>query len=336
MTVVRLGAYSVRMRTRTIAVAAVLTAATVAVSTASFEMAPERLLAALTGSGTAAEDFIVWTLTMPRIATGMAVGSCLGIAGAVFQTLTRNPLGSPDFLGLTHGASTGALLAILFTGASITQVTGLAAAGALATGAAIWSLTRGIDPSGYRIVLVGIGMTAILTGVNGYLLTRADIFDASRAVFWLTGDLSGRDWGQAGMVATVLVLGTATAAVLGRGLEANRLGEEAAAGLGVHIGRVRVLALVTASALTAGAVSVSGPLAFVALAAPQVAWRLTAGSRSFLAAGLTGALIVTAADALAVGGIGDRELPTGVVTGVIGGAYLIWLLTVNRRKGVMS
>jgi len=337
----RLGGYSVRLRPRTalavlgclLALAAVAAWTT---STGTFELTPDRLWATLAGSGTRAEDYIVWTIRLPRLATAVCVGACLGLAGAIFQTLTRNPLGSPDILGLTQGASAGALVAIVVAGASTTVVTGSAALGALGTGLVISLLTRGGDPSGYRIVLVGIGLAAILAGVNGYLLTRSDIIDATRAVFWLTGDLNGRDWNQAATVAIVLAAGCAATVAIGRGLDAMRLGEATAIGQGAKVGPVRATALVTASVLTAGGVAVAGPLAFVALAAPHIAARLTGSSRSLLCAALVGALIVTAADAAAVHGVGDRQLPTGVVTGVVGGVYLMWLLVTQRKKGVVS
>ncbi|THV29164.1 hypothetical protein E9998_09455 [Glycomyces paridis] len=337
----RLGGYSLRLRHRTLAAVLGSLAVLVAVAlwsaaTGSTPIGIERVWNAVIGEGTKGDEFIVWTLRLPRIATGLAVGACMGLAGALFQNLTRNALGSPDILGLTQGATSGALVAIIVTGASLQVTTVFAALGALGTGLFIWALTRGGDPSGYRLVLVGIGTAAILAGVNGYLLTRTTIIDAFRAVYWLTGDLSGRDWSQARAVGLVLLAGAVAVVALSRGLDALRLGEASATGLGVPVGAVRVAALVTASVLTAGAVAVAGPLAFVALAAPHIAARLTGSSRSFLCAAICGALIVTAADAVAVAGIGDRQLPTGVVTGVVGGAYLIWLLIAHRKKGAMS
>lgn len=339
--VLRLAGISIRVRYRTalavLGVFAVLVAVALwSAATGSTALGIERVWAAVTGTGTKGDEFIVWTLRLPRIATGLAVGACMGLAGALFQNLTRNALGSPDILGLTQGATSGALVAIVLTGASLQVTTAFAAIGALATGLFIWALTRGGDPSGYRLVLVGIGTAAILAGINGYLLTRTTIIDAFRAVYWLTGDLSGRDWSQAASVAIVLGVGSVVVIVLSRSMDALRLGEATATGLGVRIGSTRVIALVTASVLTAGAVAVAGPLAFVALAAPHIAARLTGSARSFLCSALVGALIVTAADMIAVAGVGGRQLPTGVVTGVVGGAYLVWLLIAHRKKGVMS
>jgi iron complex transport system permease protein len=340
-TVLRLGAYSIRLRHRTFAaiigsLALLAAIAMWSAATGSTALGLERVWYALLGEGTKGDEFILWTLRLPRLATGLAVGACMGLAGALFQNLTRNPLGSPDILGLTQGATTGALIAIILTDATLNLTAGMAAVGALGTGLVIWALTRGGDPSGYRLVLVGIGVAAILAGVNGYLLTRSTIVDAFRAVYWLTGDLSGRDWAQARIVALVLAGGCLVIAVLSRSLDALRLGEATATGLGVRVTGTRVVALVAASVLTAGAVAVAGPLAFVALAAPHIAARLTGSARSFLVSAIVGALIVTAADAVAVAGVGDRQLPTGVVTGVVGGVYLIWLLIAHRKKGVMS
>lgn len=340
-TVVRLGESSIRLRHRTIAAILGSLAVLVAVSlwsaaTGSTALGLERTWAALIDQGTKGDEFILWDLRLPRLVTGLAVGACMGLSGALFQTLTRNPLGSPDILGLTQGATSGALVAIVLTNATLQLTAGFAALGALATALVIWALTRGGDPSGYRLVLVGIGVAAILAGINGYLLTRTNTIDAFRAVYWLTGDLSGRDWEQARIVALVLAAGVVVVAFLSRGLDALRFGEATATGLGVHVTGTRVVALIAASVLIAGAVAVAGPLAFVALAAPHIAARLTGSARSFLVSAIVGALIVTAADAVAVAGVGERQLPTGVVTGVVGGLYLVWLLIAQRKKGVMS
>jgi iron complex transport system permease protein len=340
-TILRVGAASIRLRHRTIAAILGALAVLIAISlwsaaTGSTALGLDRTWAALIDQGTKGDEFILWDLRLPRLSTGLAVGACMGLSGALFQNLTRNPLGSPDILGLTQGATSGALVAIILTDATLQLTAGFAAFGALATGLVIWALTRGGDPSGYRLVLVGIGVAAILAGVNGYLLTRTTIVDAFRAVYWLTGDLSGRSWEQATVVAIVLAAGAAVVMFLSRGLDALRLGEASATGLGVHVTRTRVIALVAASVLIAGAVAVAGPLAFVALAAPHIAARLTGSTRSFTLSAIIGALIVTGADMIAVAGLGDRQLPTGVVTGVVGGVYLIWLLIAQRKKGVMS
>jgi iron complex transport system permease protein len=336
-----LGGNSIRVRHRTVAailgsLAVLFAVAMWSAATGSTALGLDRTWAALLDQGTKGDEFILWDLRLPRLATGLAVGACMGLSGALFQNLTRNPLGSPDILGLTQGATSGALVAIILTSGGLQLTAVFAAFGALATGLVIWGLTRGGDPSGYRLVLVGIGVAAILAGVNGYLLTRTTIVDAFRAVYWLTGDLSGRSWDQAAIVAIVLAAGAAVVTVLSRGLDALRLGEASATGLGVHVTATRVAALVTASVLTAGAVAVAGPLAFVALAAPHIAARLTGSTRSFMLSAIIGALIVTGADMIAVAGIADRQLPTGVVTGVVGGLYLVWLLIAHRKKGVMS
>jgi iron complex transport system permease protein len=336
-----LGGNSIRVRHRTVAailgsLAVLFAVAMWSAATGSTALGLDRTWAALLDQGTKGDEFILWDLRLPRLATGLAVGACMGLSGALFQNLTRNPLGSPDILGLTQGATSGALVAIILTSGGLQLTAVFAAFGALATGLVIWGLTRGGDPSGYRLVLVGIGVAAILAGVNGYLLTRTTIVDAFRAVYWLTGDLSGRSWDQAAIVAIVLAAGAAVVTVLSRGLDALRLGEASATGLGVHVTGTRVAALVTASVLTAGAVAVAGPLAFVALAAPHIAARLTGSTRSFMLSAIIGALIVTGADMIAVAGIADRQLPTGVVTGVVGGLYLVWLLIAQRKKGVMS
>ncbi|WP_025272357.1 FecCD family ABC transporter permease [Haloglycomyces albus] len=295
-----------------------------------------RTVQTLLGNGTTAEEFIVHTIRLPRLTAALAVGAALGCAGAIFQSLTRNPLGSPDLLGITSGAGTGAMICIVygiaFSPMAITLAAGI---GALAVGTLIYALMGKGDPSGYRLVLIGLGTAALLTGVNGYLLTKStDITVASRAVFWLTGDLSGRDWDQSAIVAAAAVVGILAAMALSRPLDGLRYGPGVATGLGIGVRRTTTLALALAALLTAAGVAVAGPLAFVALSAPHIARTLCRGDKpNVWIASMYGAAIVVAADMFAQHAIDERQLPTGVVTGAIGGLYLIWLLIAFRKKG---
>jgi iron complex transport system permease protein len=207
-------------------------------------------------------------------------------------------------------------------------------AGGVVAGAAI-HLLSGLRHGrfGYRLVLIGIAVAAILTGVNSYLLTKSQISDAARAVLWLTGSLDGREWPDllpllGGMVVLVPVVLFGCA----RGLRTLELGVDTATALGVHVGRLRLVMLGCAVLLSSLTAAATGPVAFVALAAPQLARRLTGSPGPNLAAAMClGAALLTGADLAGQRLIPGHQLPVGVLTGVLGGVYLIWLLASQRK-----
>ncbi|MGP4114562.1 FecCD family ABC transporter permease [Streptomyces sp. 4N509B] len=333
------GGRSVRVPTRA-AVTGLVTAllalamTVVLIGTGAYPLSPGEVLSTLAGNGSPAQEFIVRELRLPRALLALLVGAALGTSGAVFQAVTRNPLGSPDFIGFTQGAAAGALTVIvLFSGGS-GQVALGALGGALATGVAIYLLAWRRGVHGYRLVLVGIGASAVLTALNGYLLTRAEIVDAARAVLWLTGSLDGRDWDQFWPLLAGCCVLLPAILLQARPLRMMEMGDDTAAALGVRVERTRVVLLVCAVLLTAGATAAAGPIAFVALTAPQVARRLTrATGPNLLPAAVMGARLMVLADFLAQWGFADRELPVGAVTAVLGGGYLLWLLVTERRTG---
>ncbi|MGW4897207.1 FecCD family ABC transporter permease [Kitasatospora sp. NPDC004240] len=339
MKVIRLGRYSVRLRPRALAAGTTLAllallVALLSLGSGDYPMSTAEVLRALTGDGTPAQDFVVNELRLPRVVTALAVGAALALAGALFQSLVRNPLGSPDILGFTQGAATGALVVVVAGGSSLALATG-AVVGGLVTGAAIYALAWRGGLHAHRLVLVGIGAAAILTGVNGYLLTRTRLTEASRAVLWLTGSLDGRGWQDAGPLLAVLAV-TVPLVLLGcaRALHAVELGDALAGGLGVRVERLRLALLASAVLLAALAAAAAGPVSFVALTAPQIARRLTrAPGPNLLATLCAGAAVLVSADYAAQHLFGERQLPVGVVTGVLGGTYLLWLLTAERRAG---
>ncbi|MEH0982556.1 FecCD family ABC transporter permease [Micromonospora sp. CPCC 205556] len=339
MTVLRTpGGLSLRWRARSLAVGAlgtllVLTLAVLAVGGGDYPMSPADVLRTLTGQGSPAETFIVRELRLPRLATALGAGAALALAGAVVQSLLRNPLGSPDVLGITQGAATGALVVVVAGGSSL-ALSGAAVAGGVASGLLIRAVAGRHGLAGHRLVLVGIGVMAMLTGVNGWLLTRAPLMDAARAVLWLTGSLDGRGWAQAGPLLAVLAALTPVVLLGGRALSTIELGDDSATALGVPVSRVRQLLLGTAVLLAAAAAAAAGPVSFVALTAPHLARRLTrAPGPNLVASALTGAALLLAADLVAQRAIAGQQLPVGVVTGALGGAYLVWLLAAQRRAG---
>ena len=264
--------------------------------------------------------------------TALLVGAAFGIAGAIFQSISRNPLGSPDIIGFTMGSVTGAFVVILlFDGSSLGIAVG-AVGGGLVTAAIVYllALRRGVQ--GYRLVLVGIGMSAMLLAVNDYLITRATRDDAFIAAHWMIGSVNGRGWEHVWPVAAALAVLVPAALVLSRPLTMLELGDDAARALGVSAERSRLALVFVAVGLTAVATASTGPIAFVALAAPQLARRLTrAAAPGLVPAALMGALLLAASD-LAAQRLLSVDLPVGIMTGAVGGIYLGWLLFGGWRR----
>ncbi|MFG2122459.1 FecCD family ABC transporter permease [Streptomyces sp. NPDC048710] len=333
------GGLSLRLDVRAVTVVvllllAALAASVVLIGTGDFPISASDVVRTLLGDGNAGQEFIVDELRLPRVLVGLLVGASLGLGGALFQAVTRNPLGSPDVLGLGQGATAGALVMIVLFSGSAAQVTVGALVGGLVTGLAIYLLAWKQGVHGYRLVLVGIGLSAVVTAINGYLLTVSDIVDAARAVVWMTGSLNGRDWDQVwpllGLCAVLVPLVLANA----RGLRTMEMGDDVSNALGVRVERVRALLMVAAVLLTATATAAAGPVGFVALTAPQLARRLTRSPGPNLLPSLCmGAALLVTADWASQRAFGADQLPVGVVTGVLGGVYLLWLLVTERRAG---
>jgi iron complex transport system permease protein len=285
------------------------------------------VVAALFGGGSEDSAFIVRTLRLPRGLAAVLVGAAFGVSGAIFQRLARNPLASPDIIGVTAGAATAAVFVIVVLGGGGVGVTWGALLGSAMTSLAIYLLAYKRGVSGYRLVLVGIGVTAMLTSVTQYLLVRAEIFEAQRAVVWLTGSLNGRGWDQVRPAGVALAVLLPVAVGLARHLRLLELGDDTARGLGGRVEPARGALLLTAVALAAVATASAGPVAFVALVSPQVARRLVGGRTvALLPSAAFGALLLVASDLVARRLFAPTELPVGVVTAVIGAPYLLVLL----------
>ncbi|WP_371568452.1 FecCD family ABC transporter permease [Streptomyces canus] len=313
---------------------AALTASVVLIGTGDFPIPAGDVLKTLLGNGNAGQEFIINELRLPRVLVGLLVGASLGVGGALFQAISRNPLGSPDVLGLSQGATAGALTMIVLFSGSATQVTLGALVGGLVTGFAIYLLAWKQGVHGYRLVLVGIGVSAIVTAVNGYLLTRSTLTEAAQAVVWMTGSLSGRDWAQVWPLLWLCAVLVPLVLANARGLRMTEMGDDVSNALGVRVERVRLLLLVAAVLLTAAATAAAGPVSFVALTAPQLARRLTRSPGPNLVPSLCmGATLLVTADWVSQKVFGADQLPVGVVTGVLGGVYLLWLLVTERRAG---
>ncbi|MFI1017319.1 FecCD family ABC transporter permease [Streptomyces sp. NPDC020965] len=333
------GGLSVRIDPRAALVVLVLVAVAVGagvvlIGSGDFPIAPGDVVATLLGNGTAAHEFIVRDLRLPRAIVGLLVGASLAVSGAVFQSISRNPLGSPDVIGFGQGATVGALTSIvLFQGGAL-AVAGGAVVGGLVTGVVVYLLAWKRGVHGYRLVLVGIGVAAVLTAVNHYLLTKANLVDAARATVWMTGSLDGRDWTQVWPLLVTFVVLFPVVLAQARPLRVLEMGDDAAHALGVRVERTRLVLMGSGVLLMAAATAAAGPIAFVALSAPQLARRLTrAPGPNIAATAAMGAALLLVADWAAASLLGDRQLPVGVVTAVLGGCYLLWLLVTERRAG---
>ncbi|GAA0492687.1 iron chelate uptake ABC transporter family permease subunit [Streptomyces sp. NPDC046215] len=314
--------------------AAATAAAVALIGTGDFPLTPAEVLTTLTGGGTPAQEFIVHDLRLPRVLVGLLTGAALGLAGAVFQSVSRNPLGSPDVIGFGQGSAVGALAVIVLFKGDAVAVAGGAVLGGVVTGVVVYLLSWKKGIHGYRLVLVGIGATAVLTAARDYMMTKADIADAARSMAWMVGSLNGRDWNQVwpllGVCAVLfpLLLGH------GRALRMLEMGDDAAYALGVRAERTRLLVMGGAVTLTAVATAAAGPVAFVALASPQLARRLTrATGPNLTAAACMGAALLTTADWASQRLFGADHLPVGALTGMLGGCYLLWLLFTERKAG---
>jgi iron complex transport system permease protein len=334
----RLGV-STRVHTRSVVVSAAVAAVAAGVfawsiTVGDFPIPLVDVLSYLVGRGAEDADFIIGTLRLPRGLTALLVGASFGLSGAIFQRVAHNPLASPDIIGINAGAAAAAVFTIVVLQGTSLQVTFAALAGATGTAAAIYALAYRRGVTGYRLVLVGIGITAMLGSVTSYLLTRAEIFDAQRATVWLTGSLNARSWDHVRPVTVALLVLVPCALGLARHLRLLELGDDTARGLGARVELARGGLLLTGVALAAVSTASAGPIAFVALVAPQIARRLTGGrTLALVPAALCGALLLVAADLVARRLFAPTELPVGVFTAILGAPYLLFLLARANKIG---
>ncbi|MBL1074001.1 iron chelate uptake ABC transporter family permease subunit [Nocardia sp. 2] len=312
-----------------------------------FNIPLSRVLDVLGGGGTRAQRFVVLESRLPRALTAVVVGAALGLAGAVAQSILHNPLASPDMLGITAGASVGAVAVIVGGGGAVTGVVAslgvplAALTGGLLTAVLIYVLAWGRGASGdagvmgFRLVLIGIGLNALLLAVVTWLIARASLMDASLAQQWVTGSLNAADWSTLVPAAIGLGLALAVAAGSARTLAALRLGTDTVRVLGVRMQTQQAILLGAACAATALAVATVGPLAFIGLAAPQIARRLlrTPGE-PVIGSALVGAIAVLGADLISRT-VFPIDVPVGVVTAACGGPFLLYLLVRANRKATL-
>ena len=294
----------------------------------------QSLFSPLTGAVNKGTDFIVLNVRLPRATLAILTGTAFGISGIIFQTLLRNPLASPDIIGISQGASAAAVFCIIGLGLTGFAVSLGALLGAVATALIIYALAWQKGVTAYRVVLIGIGMAAIMSAMLSYLFTRARLTEVQTALAWLVGSLNAANLSEIIPLALALVVLIPLTIVLARGLDALQLGDDTATALGARLEVTRLGLLLAGVAYAAFATAAAGPVAFVAFVAGPIARGLLGGSGTgFVQAALVGAWVMLGADLVAQHALPSIQLPVGVVTGVFGALFLLWRLVASNRAG---
>lgn len=328
---------SLRWRVRPVVVGVValavgVVAALVTIGAGRLGIPLAELPSVLAGNGSKVQEWALFTKALPRLAVAAAAGAAFAVAGALFQSVTRNPLGSPDVIGLGTGAAAGAVAAGLVWPGVVPVPVG-AVLGAVVAVLAVWLGTGRGFAAPHRMVVTGIAVGAMALAFVQLALARGNREDAQEVAIWINGSLLARTWTDAAVVGTALLVLLPLALVLSRPLQVVEMGDEAATAVGVRPSSVRTAAVVVGVLATGAAVSVCGPIAFVALTAPQIARRLTRSTGpGVAAAACTGAAVLVVADLIAQYAVPEQQFPVGVVTAALGGVYLAFLLVREWRR----
>ena len=284
----------------------------------------------LRGENIQGATFAIATLRLPRMLSGLLVGIAFGIAGNTFQTMLRNPLASPDIIGVTSGSSVAAVFCILVLGLSGPAVSIISVISGLLVSMLIYLLSKDISFSGSRLILIGIGIQVMLQAAISFLLLKASQYDVPGARRWLSGSLNGMT--MKGIPTLFIVFGIISL-LFTKYLQVLELGDEFATTLGIRLNLVRIILILSAVFLIAFATSTTGPIAFVAFLAGPIASKIVGrGSSNVLASGLVGALLVLSSDMIGQYVFSTR-FPVGVITGILGAPYMLFLLICINRRG---
>ncbi len=331
------GRLSFRLDGRALVVALLLLAAAAVMTvtsllTGKYPIALPDALHAMVGEGDDMVRMIVVEWRLPRIALAFLLGAALGMSGAIFQSLTRNPLGSPDIIGFSAGSYTGALVVMLLLSGGYYETAAGALIGGIVTAMAVYLLAYRRGVQGFRLIVVGIGVAAMLSAFNTWMIREADLQAAMSAAIWGAGSLNGLGFEQLLPVVIVLSFVTPVTLFLSRPMRQLEMGDDMARASGVNANRTRLALMILGVALTAIVTAAAGPISFIALAAPQIAKRLTRSAGvALVPSALMGGLLLLAADWAAQHAFGV-QLPVGVMTVSIGGIYFLWLLIREGRK----
>lgn len=331
-------AVSHRLDLRTLGVCLALLGVAIAVAlltlaSGEYQVALPDVIGALLGQAEGRIHMVVVEWRLPRTALALVLGAALGMGGAIFQSLTRNPLGSPDIIGFDAGSYTGALVVIIVMQGGYYAIAGGALTGGLLTALLVYLLAYSRGVQGFRLIIVGIGVSAMLNSLNTWMLLRAKLEVAMAAAIWGAGTLNGLGLDRLGPALLILAVLFPLALLMSRPMAQLELGDDAARALGVNAERTRLGLLVLGVALTATVTATAGPIGFVALSAPQLARRLTGTAGvSMLPSAAMGALLLAGADFLAQRAFAPTQIPVGIVTVCLGGVYFVWLLLREARR----
>jgi iron complex transport system permease protein len=307
--------------------------AVLALGVGEYPVSPAEVIGVLTGREQGFVNVLVLQWRLPRIVLALVIGAALGMSGAIFQALTRNPLGSPDVIGFNFGAYTGALVVIGAFGGGyyLTALGGVI--GGLLTAVVVYLLAYRSGMAGFRLIIVGIGVGAMLSSLNQWIILKIKLHQAITAAVWQQGTLNGLRWEQAVPVLVCVAIVVVILVPIGPQLSILQLGDDAAGGLGLQPERARIAYFGVGVLLIAVATAAAGPISFVALAAPQLARRVvgTPGV-GLISSAVMGGFLLLSSDLIALRIFAPAELPVGAVTVVAGGAYLIWLLVMQARR----
>tara|TARA_R110002049_G_scaffold268597_1_gene445329 strand:- start:8619 stop:9653 length:1035 start_codon:yes stop_codon:yes gene_type:complete len=327
-----------RLKLRRVGVLAILVASVAALTWLTLSCgrgctAPADVLASLLGRSEAGASFVISELRLPRAVLGLLAGLSFGLGGVAFQIMLRNPLASPDIIGISASAGAAAVFAIVILSFDGWIVSVVAVGAGLGVATLIWGLSSRRGAAGARLILIGIGVSAMLDSVTAYVLLEAPAWDRADAMRWLTGSLNGAQLSQVLPVAASLLFFGGLLAMTARDLEVLRLGDDTAEALGVRADATRLRVSLAAVGLVAFATAATGPIAFVAFLSGPIAARLLRGSKGLLAAaGLIGAVLVLAGDFTGQFLLPSR-LPVGVVTGAVGAPFLLYLIVHANKNG---
>lgn len=293
----------------------------------------QAVIKVLSGENVKGATYAILTLRLPRMLTGLLAGAAFGMAGNTFQTMLRNPLASPDIIGITSGSSAAAVFCIMILGLGGNAVSAISLAAGLAVAVFVYALSQGGRFSGGRLILIGIGVQAMLGALVSYILLKGAEYDVANALRWMRGSLNGAQMDSVPVLLMAVLLCGLGIMLLTKHLQILELGEEAATTLGLRTNAARVALILLSVLLTAFATAATGPIAFISFLSGPIAAKLTgSGHASPAPAGLTGAALTLGADLIGQFAFASRY-PVGVITGILGAPYLIFLLIRINRKG---
>lgn len=330
--------FSWHVSRRAVLVVVALLALTVAgillsIATGTYTLSLSDVLAGLAGTGDPGTVLVVREWRLPRALLAALFGVALGMSGAIFQSLTRNPLGSPDIIGFASGSYTGALIVMLVTGGGYFAIAAGALGGGIITAVLVFALAYRRGVQGFRLIIVGIGVSAMLAALNTYLMLKSSESEQLTAAVWGSGSLNGLTVDTLAPALVVFAFLLIPTLLLSPALRVLELGDDAAGSLGTRPNAVRLAAIVTGVALVALVTASAGPIAFIALVAPQIGRRLTrSAGAGILAAGATGALLLVVSDFIGQRLFAPMQLPVGIITVSVGGLYFVWLLVRETRR----